>query len=70
MQVAVNKLKGKMAEKEVSGEVLSKYIGIDPSTFYRKLRAKGETFTFREVFAIAEKLELSSDEASSIFFAS
>ena len=62
----VNKLKGKIIEKGLNVDCVSKEIGIDRSTFYRKLR-KGH-FTIGEAKAIAGLLKLTSKESSAIFF--
>lgn len=45
----------------------SKKIGIDSSTFYRKMA--NNSFTVKEVDRIIEVLHLSLDEAVEIFFA-
>lgn len=66
--VDVNKLKGKIVEKGLNVEQVASYIGIDDSTFYRKLNNSGETFTIREANMICEFLELSRREALAIFF--
>lgn len=67
--INVNKLKGKIVEKGMNIELLSEKIGLDKSTMYRKLNAKGETFTIKEAKSIISVLELNQDEANSIFFA-
>ena len=67
MKVDVNKLKGKMAEKQLTAEALATTIGIDGSTFYRKLKANGLTFTVAQMHRIAEVLQLSKEEATQIF---
>ena len=61
------KLKAKIVEKDTSIERLSKEIGIDVTTFYRKMR--NNTFLVKEVDAIAAALALTREEALSIFFA-
>ena len=63
----IPKLKGKMAEKEINVESLAVAIGVDRSTLYRKLDA-GEKFTIGEAQRIKDFLELSDDDAASIFF--
>lgn len=62
-----NKLRAKIVEKNLTIEKLSKKIGIDKATFYRKM-AKN-SFLIKEVDAIVKELELTSDEATDIFFA-
>lgn len=64
-----NKLKGKMVENGINAKALSKKIGIDMSTFYRKLQNDGDTFLVKEVDLMARELNLTGDEINSIFFA-
>jgi predicted transcriptional regulator len=66
--VKINKLKGKMVEKGMNVESLSKALNIDKSTLYRKLSENGETFLIKEANLIAEVLSLTYEEASDIFF--
>ena len=42
-------------------------IGIDPSTFYRKLNNNGIKFTIGEMHAIVKTLKLSNKDACNIF---
>lgn len=62
----INKLKGKIVEKEMTVALLAEKIGIDRSTLYRKL--DNQTLTIKEVKKIVEILNLTLDEANSIFF--
>ena len=64
----VNKLKGKIVENGLSVKEVSVSIGIEKSTFYRKLNNQGETFTVREINLIRETLKLTKEEAMAIFF--
>ena len=66
--VNVNKLKGKIVERQTSVEELSEAIGIDKSTFYRKLQSGGDPFTIGEADQVARLLELTKEEATAIFF--
>lgn len=63
-----NKLKGKICEKGLTVASVSKEIGMNVATFYRKLSKK--TFSLIEVEKISTALNLTSDEAKDIFFAS
>ena len=63
----VNKLKGKMTEKGFTVAKISKKIGMDSSTFYRKLSKN--KFSLEEAESISRVLELSHEEAIEIFFA-
>lgn len=47
---------------------LSALIGMDPSTFYRKLQAKGIKFTIGQMHSMVDALALTNQEASDIFF--
>lgn len=60
------KLKAKLVEKGISVEAISYRIGINPSTFYRKI--KSDSFTIAEVRIIIEVLQLTHDEIMDIFF--
>lgn len=66
--VNVNKLKGKIVERGLNVEKLADIIGLNRSTVYRKLNENGETFTVGEANLICKVLELSSAEATEIFF--
>ncbi|TAH62235.1 MAG: XRE family transcriptional regulator [Gottschalkiaceae bacterium] len=66
--VNVNKLKGKIVEKELTIEKLAERIGLDRSTLYRKISNDGETFTIREANLICNELGLTGKEATAIFF--
>ena len=65
--VDVSKLKGKIVEHNTTQEELASKIGIDKSTFYRKMKQNGN-FSIKEVNLIVSALNLSKDEAMSIFF--
>ncbi|MGT2951630.1 phage repressor protein [Streptococcus cuniculi] len=65
--VDISKLKGKIVEKNTTQEVLADEIGINRSTFYRKMK-QGGTFSVKEANDIVLSLGLSDEEALSIFF--
>lgn len=62
----INKLKGKLVEKQVNVETLANMIGIDRSSMYRKLN-NAEKITIGEALKIKSVLCLSDSEASDIF---
>ena len=62
----VQKLKGKIIEKGKNVESVSADLGINPTTFYRKM--KNNSFEIREVDKLARILSLNSKEATAIFF--
>ena len=62
----INKLKGKIVEKEMNVEVLADKIGINRATLYRKL-ANAENITIGEALRMKDALEMSDEEAVEIF---
>lgn len=62
----INKLKGKIVEKEMNIETLAVCIGIDRSSLYRKLN-NAEKITLGEAIRMKDVLEMSDDEACEIF---
>ena len=64
------KLMGKIVEKGSSVEKLAKVLGINKSTFYKKMDKECHTdFYRREIIAIKRELDLTGDEMAAIFFA-
>ena len=57
-----------MAKKSVSAGSLSEALGIDPSTFSRKLNGHTE-FVHGEIAGIARTLDLTGEQVVDIFFA-
>ena len=68
MQVNINKLRGIIVERNTTHEAVADHIGINRSTFYRKLKTGGNTFTVEEVQKMVEAIPLSTEEAIAIFF--
>lgn len=66
--VNVEMLKRKMKDKKITVNEMSKEIGVNPSTLYRKLSA-AEKITIKEAVKIAEILELTVADTEEIFFA-
>ena len=67
MGINISLLKYKMAKMQLSHSEMAQKLGIDASTFYRKLQSNGENFTVGQMHKIVEALNLSGDEARSIF---
>lgn len=65
--VDVNKLNGKIAERNTTKKALADAIGINRSTFYRRL--KTSTLTIRDIHGICKELSLTANEAVEIFLA-
>lgn len=67
MSTNMDVLRGKMAERRISQEEMANRIGVDPSTFYRKMKSDGTNFTVGQMHKIVDVLKLTSEEAVSIF---
>lgn len=67
MRVNMDKLRGKIAECHITQEELSFQIGINPSTFSRKMKADGLAFTVGQMHKIVDVLGMTADEARQIF---
>ncbi|NQJ68553.1 XRE family transcriptional regulator [Streptococcus suis] len=66
--VNINRLKGLIVEKQATHEGLASELGINRTTFYRRMNNGGTDFTVYEVQKIVESLALTKEEAMSIFF--
>lgn len=66
--ININKLKKEITKKNLSIEELSEKIGIDKSTFYRRLEYNGKKFTIEEVIKISKVLNLDRKKVDDIFF--
>ena len=64
----INKLKGKIVEKEMNVETLADKIGVNRASLYRKLN-NGDKFTIGEAIMIKNVLDMSDTEAYEIFLA-
>lgn len=69
MHTNINKLRGKIAEKRISTDALAVKMGINPATFYRKMKADGLTFTVGQMHQIVAALGLTAEETIAIFLA-
>lgn len=67
MSVNMDMLRERMNELNVSNEDMARRIGINVSTFYRKINTGGVSFTVGQVHKIVESLNLTKEEALSIF---
>ena len=67
MPIDVNKLKQRIADRGMTVEQLSEKIGIDDSTYYRKIASGGTAFSIEQVQKIVAILGLSGAEAKEIF---
>ena len=67
MQVNVNKLRGKIAESGMSNEMVADALGIDGSTFFRKMKADGLSFSIGQMHSLVSVLHMTPAEACDIF---
>lgn len=63
----MNLLKAKIVEKEMNQSELSSLLGIDESTFYRKMKKNGYSFTVKELQKIKDILNLNGKDVIEIF---
>lgn len=66
--VNTEKLRAAMKERKISTETAAEYMGLAPSTLYRKFRPNGIKFTVRDVERLSELLKLSKKAREDIFF--
>ena len=63
--VDTNRLNDVIAERNTTKEALAEAIGIDRSTFYRRL--KSSTLTIKDIHGLCRELNLNASDASAIF---
>lgn len=66
--VNISLLEEKMRIKNIGKDKLASAINVDRSTLYRKFSADGDKFTIEEAQKITSALDLSAEDATSIFF--
>ena len=67
MPVNTEAIKRKMSAKGITARDMAQALGIDESTYYRRMANHGIKFTVWEAQKIAEILNLSNKEATHIF---
>jgi DNA-binding helix-turn-helix protein len=67
MPIDTAALKSRMSACGVTVSKLAKELGIDESTYYRRMANDGNTFTVRQAQQIATILNLSKRDAAAIF---
>lgn len=67
MEINVLKFKGIIVEKGTTQEAVAEKIGINRSTFYRRLKNGGRDFTLKEMHSIISFLQLTDHEVNDIF---
>lgn len=66
--VNIDELKKTIRQSGETINSLSRAIGMDDSTFYRKMKTNGETFTVGDIDKIKKALNLDKARAKAIFF--
>lgn len=66
--IAINKLKGKIAEQGMNMTTFAKSIDLDYSSLYRRLEGQA-SFTVSDIEKITKVLHLENEDIVSIFFA-
>ena len=66
--VNINKLKGKIVERGMTIKDVADRMGVNKSTVYRKISDDGRTLTVKDANMLFEILELTTEEATAIFF--
>ena len=69
MRVDVDLLKRSIAVSGKTKETVAKELGIDYSTFTRKMNSDALTFSVGQMHRMADVLDLSAEQVKSIFFA-
>lgn len=60
-------LKQKISDANMTQDALAVKIGMNPSTFYRKVKSGVDAFTVGEMHSLVDALSLTENEAKNIF---
>lgn len=69
MHVDTEMLRKSIAASGKTKETVAKEIGVDYSTFSRKMKCDGLAFSVGQIHKMVESLGLTADDARKIFFA-
>lgn len=69
MRVDIDLLKKSIAASGKTKETVAKELGIDYSTFARKMNSEALAFSIGQMHKMVDVLDLSAEQAKSIFFA-
>ena len=67
MPVDVERIKIRMKEMDLTVKDVVNALGIDESTYYRKMANSGKTFSVEQAQKLSVLLDLTKQEASEIF---
>lgn len=59
----IQKIKGRMVELEITGTKMAEELGMDPSTYYRKMKDNGDEFSVANLYTFKRVLQLTDQEA-------
>ena len=62
-------VKQRMKDRHITGEMMAKELGMDPSTYYRKMQKNGDDFSVIDLNVFKRVLELEGQEALDILLA-
>lgn len=65
----VQKIKGRMTELEITGREMADELGMDSSTYYRKMKKNGEDFSVADLYTFKKVLHLTDQEAPDFLLA-
>jgi hypothetical protein len=57
------RVKERMKDMHITGEAMSKELGMDPATYYRKMKKNGEGFSALHILVFKRVLDLNEKEA-------
>lgn len=67
MPIDIERIKKRMGELNLTVKDVVSELGIDESTYYRKMANDGKTFSVEQVQKLSALLSLTKQEASEIF---
>ena len=59
-------VKTRMKERHITGDMMAKELGMDPSTYYRKMQKEGGEFSALDLMVFKRVLEMSNQDAVDI----
>ena len=62
----IDRIRGKMTELHITGTEMAAELGMDPSTFYRKIKNNGKDFSVADLYTFSRVLKMDKSEAAEI----
>lgn len=59
----IPKIRGRMTEMEITGTQMARELGMDPATYYRKMKKNGEDFSVANLYDFKRVLQLNDRDA-------